>query len=89
MRKPRAWLVFGEIGCWFDEPGKLTDYILPRAEEACGKTVPSSILAAVSFFKKVGGVADKNRVKAVLMVRSAVNQVTQDMEKGSSALVAA
>ena len=33
---------------------KLTDYILLRAEEACGKTVPASVLAAVQEGRRSG-----------------------------------
>ena len=43
---------------------ELTDYMLDRAEEPCGPSIPRSVLSAVAFFEDLGGVLQARRISA-------------------------
>ena len=53
----------------------MTDYLEERAAEPCGRTVPRSVLAALSFMEEKGDVTRENRVSTTPMVRSTVSAI--------------
>ncbi|CAE8608117.1 unnamed protein product [Polarella glacialis] len=63
-KKVRTWLAiekwlvatFGLM--WPASSGQVVDYLVDRAAEPCGKTVPAAAVAALRFFERVGEVED-------------------------------
>ena len=58
---------------------ELTDYLLDRASEPCGPTVPRSITAAVSFWEEIGGVKMTRRIGNDDAIISIVNELKLEL----------
>ena len=55
-----------------EKPGELVDFLLERADEPCGPSIPGSVLGMVAFFEEIGGqpinvrLANNSTVKAIV-----------------------
>ena len=54
----------------------MIDYLEMRCEEPCGRSAPNSVIAAFSFFEKVGAVSEGDKVS----VDGSLLQVARSME---------
>lgn len=79
-RKVRAFAL-GVAGVpWPPHIGVVLDYMQERLDEPCARTVPSSILSALGFMEKAGGVALHDRMANQQTLKNMVNQGVMDLE---------
>ena len=79
-RKVRAFAL-GVAGVpWPAHIGVVLDYMQERLDEPCARTVPSSILSALGFMEKAGGVALHDRMANQQTLKNMVNQGVMDLE---------
>lgn len=57
------------------KPVELLDYLMERAEEPCGVSIPGTIMGMISFFEEVGGVAVAVRLSTNSMVKAVFSDV--------------
>ena len=84
-RKVEAWLAAaGQSGFPRGDPGTLVmvAYLDARAQEPCARTVPSSIVMALSFFEDCGGVPQPDRVSAHPVLIRAVKDIEVTLARG-------
>ena len=73
-RKVRAFAL-GVAGVpWPPHIGLVLDYMQERLDEPCARTVPISILSALGFMEKAGGVALHDRMANQQTLKNMVNQ---------------
>ena len=81
--KAENWFLRVTGNAWPVVPGEVVDYVHYRAEEPCALAVPGSILAALSFMEKAGGVKLEDRLSADALVCSTVESLTVALSKGA------
>lgn len=54
---------------------ELIDYVLDKASEPCGPSVPGTILSTVGFFETIGGRPASDRVSSASAVKAIVSEV--------------
>ena len=82
-RKAENWFLRVIGNAWQIVPGEVVDYVHDRAEEPCARTVPGSILGALSCMEKAGGVWLEDRLSADALVCSTVESLTVALSKGA------
>ena len=82
--KAEAWFLRVLGTCWPTSASEVVDYLHDRAEEPCARTVPASVLGALSFVEKAGGVPLEVRLSGDSLVVSTVESLTVSLSKGSS-----
>ena len=65
---------------WPPSIGLVFDYMQERFDEPCARTVPISILSAIGFMEKAGGVALQDRMANQQTLKNLVNQGVMDLE---------
>ena len=79
-RKVRAFAL-GVAGVpWPPHIGLVLDYLQERLDEPCARNVPISILSALGFMEKAGGVALHDRMANQQTLKNMVNQGVMDLE---------
>ena len=81
--KLSAWVFAVESHHYPTNIGLLLDYIEERREEPCSRTRLRSILSAVSFVEKAGGVPKDMMLSAQPLVLKLVNVRTAELEVGA------
>lgn len=71
----RSWMIASFGKCFPTLVIEAVDYVLERAEEPCGPTVPSDILATINFFEGIGGVLGSDRVGASVTFKAIVDDL--------------
>ena len=82
--KAEAWFLRVIGTCWPGSAGDVVDYLHDRAGEPCARTVPSSILGALSFVEKAGGVPAEDRLSADYLVTSTMESLTVSLSRGAA-----
>ena len=82
--KAEAWFLRVVGTCWPRSASDVVDYLHDRAGEPCARTVPSSILGALSFIEKAGGVSFEDRLSADHLVASTMESLTVSLSKGTA-----
>ena len=58
---------------------ELTDYLLDRAEEPCGPSIPRSVSSTVSFFEEIGGIKPAKRIGNDSAIISIINELKLEL----------
>ena len=87
--KAEAWFLRVVGSCWPTSASDVVDYLHDRSEEPCARTVPSSIVGALSFIEKAGGVPLGSRLSGDGLVVSTVEYLTVILSKGAAPTVKA
>jgi hypothetical protein len=83
--------IFGQLHRWsmaslgknFPEKSvELVDFLLERADEPCGPSVPGSVLGMVAFLEEIGGRPEAERLASNSAVRSIVDELKLDLSAG-------
>ena len=82
--KAEAWFLRVCGFCWPASAGEVVDYLHDRSEEPCARTVPSSIIGALSFLEKAGGVPLESRLSGDGLVASTVEYLTVSLSRGAA-----
>ncbi len=81
--KAESWFLrVGGFG-WPTSASDVVDYLHDRSEEPCARTVPASIVGALSFIEKAGGVPLGARLSMDGLVVSTVEYLTVALSKGA------
>jgi len=80
MQAALRWLLFSSPGDTFFSKTTFVQLLRARATEPCGRTVPGSLLEALAFFEKRGGVPADLRVSANEEVQMLVDDLTLKLE---------
>ena len=70
------------LKCFPSRPIELIDYLLQRAAQPCGPSVPTSILTMVNFMEEVGGRDVNARVGGNSMVVTVCKDLKLDLVSG-------
>ena len=81
-RKVRLWLLRSYGCCWPQSSAQLIDYLEARAQEPCGKTVPQSILSALSFIESCADVDRNARLSQRTEMQATVDSLTAELGVG-------
>jgi len=83
--------IFGQLHRWsmaslgknFPEKSvELVDFLLERADEPCGPSVPGSVLGMVAFLEEIGGRPEAERLASNSAVRSIVDELKLELSAG-------
>lgn len=84
-RKLRAFCLGVVELAWPPHLGIVLDYLQERVAEPGARTVPESVLAALNFMEKVGGVTVNERFSGQQVLNKFVKQSKMDLEGGAPA----
>ena len=82
--KAESWLSRVTGAGWPGSAGDVVDYLHDRSEEPCARTVPASIVGALSFLEKAGGVPLEARLSLDSLVASTADYLTVSLSKGAA-----
>eukprot|EP00974_Lingulodinium_polyedra_P008892 850562-Lingulodinium_polyedra.AAC.1 len=68
---------------WPGTAMQIVDYLESRAEEPCGRTVPHSVLSALSFLEERGEVPVESRFSRALFVIHTVDDLAAALSQGA------
>ena len=78
-RKIRDWMCDAPQVVWPSSIHQFLGYMEMRVAEPCGRGVPETMLATLSFFEKVGAVALQDRISTHPVVKTAVEPMTAQL----------
>ena len=82
--KAEAWFLRVVGAGWPSTAGDVVDYLHDRAGEPCARTVPSSIVGALSFIEKAGCVPMEVRLSSDGLVISTMEYLTVALSRGTA-----
>ena len=74
-RKVRAWLLAAHGIVWPTEAGQVIEYLEERAKEPCPRSVLWSVLVALTFFERGGGVPEADQISKDPLVKAAIMEL--------------
>jgi len=82
--KVRLWLSCVHQVQWPTGVVQMLDYLDDLARGRCGKSVPGSIAATLSFFEKAGGISMSKRISTDSIFTGAVEAITMEAQVGNT-----
>ena len=81
-RKAREWFLAAVGSPWPRSTEDMLEYLEARAAEPCAKSVLRTVLGALSFLERGGGVPERSQISHDMVLRSAIDEMTAQL--GSS-----
>lgn len=82
-RRLRDWLLRAKGLVWPGRPADVADFLEDLTREGCARTVPNTMLAAISFMEERGGIASDDRCSTAGFIVSTVRDMSLRLAAGA------